>query len=350
MTELPARLSIIIPVYNVAAMLERCLASVLMQPERDFEVILVDDGSLDDSPSICDDYARADQRVRVIHKVNGGLSSARNAGMEIATGEYLMFLDGDDAIIPGAVSRVYQLLRTVRADVHRISFARCDSTGSTPHRLGIRAGVYSGDRALYELAIRFMMGVEPTYSCMLIVKRASLQGLSFDESVRWMEDAVFLAALFSRVQVVNVTDEVLYEYWFNGESLTRNPAHLEKNIVQSAIVARRVLEELASYPAGDRASNLRVGRRRIELLGRKVASGFAVDPRADRPLLNRVIKALADEGSLAWCATQVGPAVWLNPTAVLTESIRRQRSTLAWVFLRIVVAGLRLRSVVTRSA
>lgn len=350
MTSCPVRLSIVIPVYNVEALLDRCVASVLSQPERDFEIILVDDGSPDNSPAMCDDFARRDRRVKVIHKANGGLSSARNAGIAASEGEYLMFLDGDDAVVPGTVAKVYEILRTESADVHRINYVRCTAADRRIHRLGVPAGVYAGDDALYNLAVSFLMGTEPTYSCMLIVRRSVLEELRFDESVLWMEDMVFLGALFSRVGAVNVTDEVLYEYWFNGESLTRNPANLERNIVQSAIVARRVMEVLADYRAQLRSTNVRVVRRRIDLLGRKVVSGFAGDPTADRALLERAIRALSDDGSLAWCAEQVGTAIWLNPTAALTEAIRREHTPLAWLLLRVLGTAIRLRDRARRPA
>lgn len=90
------KVTVIIPVYNVEQYLREAVDSVLHQTFTDFEIILVDDGSTDTSGKICDEYAAADSRVRVIHKVNGGLSSARNAGMDIMHGEYLMFLDSDD--------------------------------------------------------------------------------------------------------------------------------------------------------------------------------------------------------------------------------------------------------------
>jgi glycosyltransferase involved in cell wall biosynthesis len=350
MTDCPVRLSIVIPVYNVEALLDRCVMSVLSQPERDFEIILVDDGSPDNSPAMCDDFARRDRRVKVIHKVNGGLSSARNAGIAASEGEYLMFLDGDDAVVPGTVAKVYEILQTEAADVHRINYVRCTDADRRVHRLGVPAGVYAGDDALYNLAVSFLMGTEPTYSCMLIVRRSVLEYLHFDESVLWMEDMVFLGALFSRVRAVNVTDEVLYEYWFNGESLTRNPANLERNILQSAIVARRVMEELDGYPARLRSTNVKVVRRRIDLLGRKIVSGFAADSSADRALLERAIQALSDDGSLAWCTAQVGPAIWLNPTAVLTEAIRRENALLAWSLLRVLSSVIRLRDRTRRLA
>ncbi len=90
------RFSVIVPVYNVEAYLPQCVNSILSQNFKDFELILVDDGSPDNCPKICDEYAKKDNRVKVIHKQNGGLSSARNTGVEVAQGEYLIFIDSDD--------------------------------------------------------------------------------------------------------------------------------------------------------------------------------------------------------------------------------------------------------------
>lgn len=96
-------ISIIIPIYNVEAYLERCINSVINQTYQNVEIILVDDGSPDGSPSICDKYAKKDKRIVVIHKKNGGLSEARNAGTEIANGQYLYYLDADDEIPKDAI-------------------------------------------------------------------------------------------------------------------------------------------------------------------------------------------------------------------------------------------------------
>jgi glycosyltransferase involved in cell wall biosynthesis len=90
--------SIIVPVYNVEKYLRECLDSIIAQTYRDYEVILVDDGSVDSSPNICDEYAKKDDRISVIHKQNGGLSDARNAGLRKAKGEYIIFIDSDDYI------------------------------------------------------------------------------------------------------------------------------------------------------------------------------------------------------------------------------------------------------------
>lgn len=96
--------SIIVPIYNVAIYLDRCIVSILNQDYRNIEVILVDDGATDNSPAICDGWAHKDNRVRVLHKKNGGLSDARNAGIRESLGDYIAFVDGDDFIEPDMIS------------------------------------------------------------------------------------------------------------------------------------------------------------------------------------------------------------------------------------------------------
>ena len=92
------KVSVIVPVYKVESYLRKCVDSILGQSFSDFEVILVDDGSPDNCGAICDDYATRDQRVKVIHKINGGLSDARNVGLDAAIGQYICFVDSDDWI------------------------------------------------------------------------------------------------------------------------------------------------------------------------------------------------------------------------------------------------------------
>ena len=104
-------LSVIVPVYNVEAYLPRCVDSILAQTYSNLEVILVDDGAKDKSGAICDDYAARDSRVKVIHKENGGLSSARNAGLDVAKGDYIAFVDSDDWVKEEAYDAIMNKLR-----------------------------------------------------------------------------------------------------------------------------------------------------------------------------------------------------------------------------------------------
>lgn len=108
MTKQKDLISIIVPVYNMERYLERCMNSIWQQTYTNLEIILVDDGSTDQSPQMCDDYARKDNRIKVVHKQNGGLSDARNAGLAIAGGAYIGYVDSDDWIEPDMYERMYQ--------------------------------------------------------------------------------------------------------------------------------------------------------------------------------------------------------------------------------------------------
>ena len=101
-----AKVSIIVPIYNVEKYLHRCVDSIINQSHKDLEIILVDDESPDKCPEMCDEYAKQDSRVKVIHKKNGGLGYARNSGLEIATGEYVAFIDSDDYVEPDMVEKL----------------------------------------------------------------------------------------------------------------------------------------------------------------------------------------------------------------------------------------------------
>ncbi|MBE6689362.1 MAG: glycosyltransferase family 2 protein [Ruminococcaceae bacterium] len=117
--------SVIVPIYKVEKYLKRCIDSVLEQSCDDFELILVDDGSPDNCPKICDDYAAKNANIKVIHKENGGLVSARQAGIKIASGEYVFNLDGDDALLPQALECAKCIITKTNADIVSFSYKEC---------------------------------------------------------------------------------------------------------------------------------------------------------------------------------------------------------------------------------
>lgn len=121
-------ISVIIPVYKVEPYLHTCIDSVINQTYKNWELILVDDGSPDNCPQICDEYAARDKRVRVIHKENGGVSSARNVALDNAQGEYIAFLDGDDFWHPEYLTGMYDLCIKHNADIAQCSFIRGSET------------------------------------------------------------------------------------------------------------------------------------------------------------------------------------------------------------------------------
>ena len=111
------KISVIVPVYNVKLYLHKCVDSILNQTYQNIEVLLIDDGSTDGSSDICDSYTEKDSRIKVVHKKNGGLSSARNTGLDMATGEYILFVDSDDYIDIEMIRRLYDALVKTGADM-----------------------------------------------------------------------------------------------------------------------------------------------------------------------------------------------------------------------------------------
>ncbi len=112
-----AKVSIVVPIYNVEKYIHKCISSLINQTYKNIEIILVDDGSPDNCPNICDEYAKRDDRVRVIHKENGGLSDARNAGMDKATGKFILFIDGDDYVELNMVEKAIEIAHSSKSHV-----------------------------------------------------------------------------------------------------------------------------------------------------------------------------------------------------------------------------------------
>lgn len=143
------KLSIIVPVYNVEQYLTKCIESLLAQTLKEIEIILVDDGSTDKSSKICDQYALKDERIKVIHKTNGGLSEARNKGIEAAKGEYLGFLDSDDWVETNFYQYLYKLIQNTRADIAQCDFVYAyDESIKIEFNNIVKENVYTGIEAL----------------------------------------------------------------------------------------------------------------------------------------------------------------------------------------------------------
>ncbi len=206
------RLSVIVPVYNVEDYLAECLGSILGQDLDGFEVVCVDDGSTDSSGALLRSIAAEDGRVRVVSKPNGGLSSARNAGIEAARGDYLMFVDSDDALVPGACRRVMGAFDATGADM--VTFgALCepeeDASKWLVDCLSPRDVTYQG----FDPAIVFEERSRP-YVWRSAFRTAFVreQGLRFDETVAFGEDQIFHFASYPRAQVTAFVSDKLYRY------------------------------------------------------------------------------------------------------------------------------------------
>ena len=188
------KISVIVPVYNAEKYLTECVDSILAQTLRDIEVILVDDGSTDSSPALCDAYAEKDHRVKVIHKSNGRAASARNAGMKIAQGEYIAFVDSDDWIDP----EMYEKMLAAGADVCLCDYVRFKGSQEFPFtQHNIREGFYDKAQIRKEIYPHLVMdGVEYPITISnwaMLIKRTVIveNNLSYREDILISEDAPF---------------------------------------------------------------------------------------------------------------------------------------------------------------
>ena len=154
-----ALISVIIPVYMVENYLDRCVRSVVSQTYRNLEILLIDDGSPDRCGSICDEWAKRDGRIHVIHKKNGGLSDARNTGIDTSKGSYLAFVDSDDSISPDMLHHLYEAIQREHADMSICSYRYVDENGSvilkTIHDSPIRNEMLTGEEAIQRLCSPF---------------------------------------------------------------------------------------------------------------------------------------------------------------------------------------------------
>jgi len=203
------KISVIIPVYNVERYVIGCITSVIDQTYKNLEIIIVDDGSTDDSGKICDELRKKDTRIAVIHQPNGGLSDARNTGLDIATGEYIAFVDGDDTIEPEMVDVLYSNLQKETADICACRYYNKWDDGRTQN-IGndhsIR--VYDGMDGLRE----FLYGktLDP-FACGKLYK-ASLIGTHRFIKGRMGEDIPFNLKLFQTFPKVVLVGKSLYGY------------------------------------------------------------------------------------------------------------------------------------------
>lgn len=219
-------ISVIIPVYNAENYLKRCLDSVINQTYKNLEIILIDDGSTDNSGEICDEYAKTDNRIKVIHKENGGVSQARNEGLRVATGEYIGFLDSDDFILHNMYENLIKQLELNDADISICGFAKEIEKGKfEPYFKYDTDCVFDRDEALKNLL------QNKYYSCSCsdkLLKRSLLDNIFFDENITHYEDLLFLWQVIKKAKTVAFTSNVYYYYTTNVGSATQSKFSLKK--------------------------------------------------------------------------------------------------------------------------
>lgn len=234
-------ISIIIPVYSVEQYLEKCLNSVILQTFTGFECILVDDGSPDNCGAICDEYAKKDARIKVIHKKNGGVSSARNAGLDIAQGEWIGFVDSDDWCDPEMFQILYNNAVKHDVDISICGVKRVSHNGSI---LRYADECINSVMLTSKEAILLMFDIKSSiggFSFNKLLKKQIIKknNLRYDEAVSYMEDVQFFYTVFKSADRVYYSSKPRYFYRQTNMSVTN-----QIGFTPAATTAMVVLDEL----------------------------------------------------------------------------------------------------------
>ena len=260
-------ISVVIPVYNVERYLERCVASVRDQTYRNLEILLVDDGSPDRCGAMCDDFAKADERVRALHKKNGGLSDARNFGIEAASGEYVAFVDSDDFIEPDMMEVLLRLIQQYGADIATCGVYNCYPDKTTLLYERMEEGCVDGATAFgYILEGKRI----PATICNKLLSRPLLETLRFPVG-RLYEDAFFTADLMPLVHKAAYTTEPKYHYFHRAGSITTTRFKSKDMDIVAAYDKTRELVE-RDYPSLTRLADFRCLWAHFVVLDRMLAT------------------------------------------------------------------------------
>jgi glycosyltransferase involved in cell wall biosynthesis len=227
--------SVVVPIYRVEKYLEKCLDSIINQTYRELEIILVDDGSDDGCPKICDSYAQIDSRVKVIHKLNGGLVSARKAGVHKATGEFIIFVDGDDWLALNAVEKAVHWQRESQADVVVYGYYSCGAENIKSEnyfdvgyydKKQLKSTVYG--EMLFKNVDRGgitqgFAGIYPSlWNKLFYLRKIKKYIDDVPDNISLGEDACITYPALIDSESVYICDEPLYYYRQNNESMTKS--------------------------------------------------------------------------------------------------------------------------------
>lgn len=213
--------SVIVPVYNVEQFLEKCIESICCQTYSQMEIILVDDGSTDRSGAVCDEWAQKDPRIRVIHKQNGGLSDARNAGIEIAVGSWLMFVDSDDTIAPDTIERLHQAATEYDCEMAVCNIVRTYDDGTTEpfyHPVD-QLTVWAGKQ-------RFETLKQPS-ACNKLFRAELFHEVRFPKG-KFYEDTFVYHVLAHQASRIVLTGHDGYYYLSRKESILGHPTYTDR--------------------------------------------------------------------------------------------------------------------------
>lgn len=285
-------ISIIVPVYNVEQYLKRCISSLLKQSYSNIEIILVDDGSPDNCGILCDELAKGDSRIKVIHKTNGGLSSARNAGIQIATGKYITFVDSDDWIAESIYEKCIRIFEAYQCDV--VDFKTMYTNGEDISNITVDDNgpiEIKDDTILYDYLFRGQTEQCPFSVCRKIYKRALLNEVCFPEGKVNEDIATNFKILSKATSLVHIAD-VGYYYFQNAQSITNGEL---KRRDFDLLDASQELCELSKELSDRRIYELakvKLGRSYFSLLAKAAVGGISKDIEAPHKCIKELTRNL----------------------------------------------------------
>lgn len=265
-----AKLSIIVPVYNVEKYLQCCIESLINQTYRNLEIILIDDGSTDNSPTICDHYATIDNRVKVIHKTNAGAGMARNTGLDVASGELLTFVDSDDYLELNAFSHLVELTEKHDLDILRFSnneFTTEDKFSHIYDKDDLEIFATAEEITQIQLCLfsrpvndnnqDINLGGAPWGAIYRsdIIKKNNIRYMSEHEIIS--EDYIFNYDYLNHVKRIAKTHKTLYHWRLTPNSITRAPK--KDNVIRTVATAKLMTQKFSTDNIGDRAEKYAMG-------------------------------------------------------------------------------------------
>lgn len=204
-------LSVIVPVYNSENSICKCIDSIIEQSYKNLEIILVDDGSSDNCPQICDDYAKKDSRIKVIHKSNGGVSSARNTGVESAKGQYVAFVDSDDHLDSAMYEKLMSVALTNEKDIVFCGY-NIIKNGVIQPKIEPQLELTLTNKDYYYNFIKVTENLVMGIVWRMVVKMDIAKDIQFNGDIHIAEDLVYLLTLLDKTNNISVIDEKLYYY------------------------------------------------------------------------------------------------------------------------------------------
>ena len=258
-------ISVIVPVYNMGKYLPKCMDSLLNQTYNNYEIILVDDGSTDGSSDLCDQVAEKSDKVRVIHKENGGLSSARNCGIDCAKGEYIIFPDPDDWVEPNYLETLLAIMERDDADLSICGFYRFNQKGESVFELPPKA-VLDTKSALHRLVLPSDFSGY-AWNKLFSMQKIAESGLRFDEELKSLQDLHFCFRYFQLCKRIAVDPVPLYHYNINSGVSTFTAPITARSL--SAFTAYEKIAQLAKdspCPELERAEHGQIFERSIKYI------------------------------------------------------------------------------------